>query len=183
MSPIIPVSGSCTRLRTTPGSSLILKHRVSSFWGTWMRKWGSVSTGDIAWSLLDWAGAGQEQGGGVPRALPGTHRQSLGLATAGCWSWVESGKAARPIARMLAGNEWELGGWHPTSLGPLPPFPRPLHPGGQPEATGAVTPSPRCLLVCWPLVCFLPWAPDGVAGIRGGQAGPEGSSEEPRKRQ
>lgn len=52
MSPV-PVSGSCTRLRTTPGSSLMLKHRVSSFWGTWMRKCGSVSTEGTAWSPLD----------------------------------------------------------------------------------------------------------------------------------
>lgn len=32
--PSTPVSGSCTRLRITPGSSLMLKHRLSSFWGT-----------------------------------------------------------------------------------------------------------------------------------------------------
>lgn len=47
----VPVLGSCTRFRTTPGSSLMLKHSASSFWGTWMMKWGSLSTGNSMESI------------------------------------------------------------------------------------------------------------------------------------
>lgn len=53
----VPVLGSCTRFRTTPGSSLMLKHSASSFWGTWMMKWGSVSTGNSMESIR--LGSGQ----------------------------------------------------------------------------------------------------------------------------
>lgn len=53
----VPVLGSCTRFRTTPGSSLMLKHSASSFWGTWMVKWGSVSTGNSMESIR--LGSGQ----------------------------------------------------------------------------------------------------------------------------